>query len=291
MPNQQDTMITYSTERLDNLPILFKPLNLQSLDDTDRQAIAAIDAILPQTQCGLCGHHDGCLPYAHGIVMNGEAINLCVPGGQAVTDAIANTLNRPTKPATPSQWQIDPLTNRPKEVRAIIQEADCIGCTKCIPACPVDAIIGTAKHMHSIITDLCTGCELCLAPCPVDCIDVVPHFRTLSDDDRITEQNHLRRRYHQHLDRVATTIEQGAKPVVSTIESAMVNVLSQRQHTEIDETHAKNAIAAAKLRTQIKKINKQLALKTDPDLQNKLIKLNAELSALQSMPATSENAT
>lgn len=274
-------MITYTTERLDNLPILFQPLNLQSLSNADLQSIAAIDAALPQTQCGLCGHHDGCLPYAYGIVMHGEAINLCVPGGQSVTDTIANILNRPTKLATPSQWQIDPQTNRPKEVRAIIQEADCIGCTKCIPACPVDAIVGTAKHMHSIITDLCTGCELCLAPCPVDCIDVIPHLRQLSDADRITEQNHLRRRYHQHLDRVAMTIEQGTKPVVSTIESAMVNVLNQRQNTEIDEIHAKNAIAAAKLRTQIKKLNKQLTLKADADLQNKLDKLNAKLSELQ----------
>lgn len=120
-----------------------------------------------------------------------------------------------------------------------------------------------------------------LSPCPVDCIDVIPHLRQLSDADRITEQNHLRRRYHQHLDRVAMTIEQGTKPVVSTIESAMVNVLNQRQNTEIDEIHAKNAIAAAKLRTQIKKLNKQLTLKADADLQNKLDKLNAKLSELQ----------
>lgn len=276
-----------TAKRLQNLPLLFNPLELDKLSDSQQQLIATIDALLPQTQCGLCGHHDGCLPYAHDIVVNGQAPNLCVPGGQAVSDAIAHVLNQPALPATPSKWQTNPNTHRPIEVRAVIQEQDCIGCTKCIPACPVDAIIGTAKHMHSIITDLCTGCELCLAPCPVDCIDLVEYARTINDDVRHQEQEHLRQRYHHHLNRVVQSIQQGSKPVVSTIESATVNVLNQISQTatdnptSIDENTAKNTIAAAKLRTQIKKLTKQLQARPDDTaLQTKLQDLEQQLSAL-----------
>lgn len=269
------------TECLNNLPILFDSLNLENLNEDARIAIAAIDAVLPQTQCGLCGHHDGCLPYAHGIVMHGEAINLCVPGGQAVSDQIANITKQPKKPATPSKWATNPNTQRPIEVRAIIDEANCIGCTKCIPACPVDAIIGSAKQMHSIITDLCTGCELCLPACPVDCIDLSPHARTIDNNKRQHEEQHLRNRYHQHLHRVAKTIKTGSKPVVSTIESAMVNALNSSQSANIDETAAKNTIAAAKLRNKIKKITKQLALANNPSLQTTLEQLTQELAKLE----------
>lgn len=272
------------TDRLTDLPVLFHPLALSELDDAKRIAIAQIDAVLPQTQCGLCGHHDGCLPYAHGIVTGADAINLCVPGGQAVTDAIAKIMDVKLLPASQSKWRTDPATLRPIEVRAIISESDCIGCTKCIPACPVDAIIGTAKHMHSIITDLCTGCELCLAPCPVDCIDLVEYPRHIDDDERIEEQAHLRKRYHHHLNRVAKTIEDGTKPVVSIIESQMVNVLNSSDTPVIDETTAKNTIAAAKLRTQIKKLNKQLAAHPSDDLTAKLDVLNAQLAELESSP-------
>lgn len=268
------------SDRLQNLPVLFLPLSLDALPAEKRIAIAQIDAVLPQTQCGLCGHHDGCLPYAHGIVVNGEPTNLCVPGGQAVSDAIAQICQTQALPPTPSKWQTNPRTNRPTEVRAAIVESECIGCTKCIPACPVDAIIGTAKHMHSIITDLCTGCELCLAPCPVDCIDLVQIDRTLNDDERLAEQTHLRHRYHHHLNRVTKTIEQGSKPVVSTIESAIVNVLNTQEQTAIDETAAKNAIAAAKLRTQIKKLTKQLAVRDDDALREQLANLNKQLNDL-----------
>ncbi|WFF37780.1 RnfABCDGE type electron transport complex subunit B [Moraxella nasibovis] len=271
-----------TTARLDHLPVLFSPLQLEGLPQPARIQIAQIDEVLPQTQCGLCGHHDGCLPYAHGIVMNGEPPNLCVPGGQAVTDQITSLLNTPHHTAAPSKWRTDSATLRPIEARAVIREDDCIGCTKCIPACPVDAIIGTAKHMHSIISELCTGCELCLAPCPVDCIDLVAHPRVLSDAERQTTQNHLRRRYHQHLNRVESSIKQGAKPVVSTVESAMANVITQETVISIDEQAAKNAIAAAKLRTQIKKLNKQLSVRDDDNVRAKLLQLSTQLQALES---------
>lgn len=270
---------TTHLDRLSDLPILFSPLAIDRLPASQKIAIANIDAILPQTQCGLCGHHDGCLPYAYSIVINGEPTNLCVPGGQAVSDQIASLQQSTRLPATPSKHPIDEHTNRPIEMRAVIDESDCIGCTKCIPACPVDAIIGTAKHMHSIINELCTGCELCIAPCPVDCISLVPYPRTLTDKERQNEQTHLRIRYHRHLGRMTKTIETGDKPVVSTIESAIANVLSGEQ-TAIDETTAKNTILAAKLRTQIKKLTKQLAVRDDAALQEQLNRLTQQLNAL-----------
>ncbi len=273
-------------DRLSSLPILFNTLNIEELDDKHKIIIRQIDEILPQTQCGLCGHIDGCLPYAYGIVMNGEAHNLCVPGGQAVTDDIFAIMDKHGKTlarllATPSKWQNDPVTERPIEVRAIIDESDCIGCTKCIPACPVDAIIGTAKHMHTIITELCTGCELCLAPCPVDCIDLAPYARSRTNDERRTKQDHLRHRYHQHLNRVAQNIMGGTKPVVNAVESAIANVMTDN-HTEVmDKDYAKNTIELAKLRSQIKKLSKQLALKADSQKQIELDNLHAKLRQLE----------
>ncbi|MDO4897276.1 MAG: RnfABCDGE type electron transport complex subunit B [Moraxella sp.] len=266
------------------LPILFHALALQTLSEHEQMLVRQIDDILPQTQCGLCGHHDGCLPYAYGVVVNHETHNLCVPGGQAVTDEIFHILkpHRPTltpKSATPSKWQTDPATNRPIAVKAIINESDCIGCTKCIPACPVDAIIGTAKHMHTIIGELCTGCELCLPPCPVDCISLVPHHAP-PDDDRQSTQQHLKKRYHQHLNRVAKSVSEGTKPVVSTIESAIASATSTQSIMQIDKNTAKNAIELAKLRTQIKKLTKQLAVRENPTTRQQLNELTTKLTAL-----------
>lgn len=281
--------INIMNTRLDNLPILFDSLNLSQLNDRQIAMISQIDVLLPQTQCGLCGHPDGCLPYACGIVMQGERHNLCVPGGQPVTDAIHQVLSShdvdtANLTATASKWQTDPNTHRPIEMRAVIDEDECIGCTKCIPACPVDAIIGTAKHMHSIITELCTGCELCLPPCPVDCIQLVPHEQTPDDSERIKNQNHLRRRYHQHLNRVASNISAGIKPVVSTVEATISNAINQESNTHINESVAKNTIEMAKIRTQIKKLTKQLAIRDDAALTTKLTQLQDKLSLLENTP-------
>lgn len=125
-----------------------------------------IDALLPQTQCMRCGY-PACLPYAEAIA-NGKAdINQCPPGGQAGVDALAGLLGRESKP-------LDPFFGREAAPTvALIDEDVCIGCTKCIQACPVDAIVGAAKRMHTIISAECTGCELCIPPCPVDCIAMV----------------------------------------------------------------------------------------------------------------------
>ena len=128
--------------------------------------IPLIDALLPQTQCGKCGHA-GCLPYAEEL-SHGGAINKCPPGGVATIQALAELLGRPF-------LALDPTHGIEQERRvAFIREAECIGCTKCIQACPVDAIMGASKRMHTVISAECTGCDLCVAPCPVDCIDLLP---------------------------------------------------------------------------------------------------------------------
>ncbi|WP_018984466.1 electron transport complex subunit RsxB [Salinimonas chungwhensis] len=125
-----------------------------------------IDEILPQTQCGQCGY-PGCRPYAEAIA-NGDEINKCPPGGEATIKQLADLMGVEAKPLDAAHGEEDE-----KKV-AFIREDECIGCTKCIQACPVDAILGAAKHMHTVITDECTGCDLCVDPCPVDCIDMVP---------------------------------------------------------------------------------------------------------------------
>lgn len=126
-----------------------------------------IDKILPQTQCGQCGF-PGCRPYATAIANDEADINCCPPGGETTIVALADLLGREAKPLDSEK------STAPPEPRvALIDESTCIGCTLCIQACPVDAIIGAAKQMHSIFDKECTGCELCIAPCPVDCIAMV----------------------------------------------------------------------------------------------------------------------
>ena len=125
-----------------------------------------IDSLLPQTQCTRCGY-PACLPYAEAIASGEADINQCPPGGQAGVDALAALLGRESKPLDATYGIEAPPTV------ARIDEDVCIGCTKCIQACPVDAIVGAAKRMHTIISAECTGCELCIPPCPVDCIAMI----------------------------------------------------------------------------------------------------------------------
>ena len=122
--------------------------------------VEKIDAILPQTQCGQCGY-PGCKPYAEAIAAGEADINRCPPGGQEGVAKLADLLGREIKPLDAEE--------KPKQL-AIIDEQTCIGCTLCIQACPVDAIVGAAKQMHTVVASLCTGCELCVKPCPVECI-------------------------------------------------------------------------------------------------------------------------
>ncbi len=133
-----------------------------------------IDKLLPQTQCGQCGY-PGCRPYAEAI-SNGDVINKCPPGGQVTVNALADLLDVEAP-------ELDADESAATDVKkvAFIREDECIGCTKCIQACPMDAILGAAKQMHTIIADECTGCDLCVEPCPVDCIDMIPVTTTLAD--------------------------------------------------------------------------------------------------------------
>lgn len=129
--------------------------------------VERINALLPQTQCGQC-NFPGCRPYAEAIARGEADINQCPPGGEAGVRALAELLGREAKP-------LDPAHGREQAPRvAWIDESACIGCVKCIQACPVDAIVGAPKRMHTVIAELCTGCDLCLPPCPVDCIEMRP---------------------------------------------------------------------------------------------------------------------
>ncbi len=125
----------------------------------------SIDQLLPQTQCGEC-RYDNCQSYAEAISSGNAKINQCPPGGKVVIGQLAKLLEREVILLNP-----DHGTHRPFRL-ALIDEDECIGCTKCIQACPVDAILGAAKLMHTVIDDYCTGCELCIPPCPVDCIEM-----------------------------------------------------------------------------------------------------------------------
>lgn len=134
--------------------------------------VEKIDAILPQTQCGQCGF-PGCKPYATAIAGGEADINQCPPGGEEGIRKLADLLGREFKPLNAENG-----VEKPRSV-ALIDENTCIGCTLCIQACPVDAIAGAAKQMHTVIDPLCTGCELCIAPCPVDCITMDPVIETV----------------------------------------------------------------------------------------------------------------
>ena len=131
-----------------------------------------IEALLPQTQCGQCGYA-GCHSYAEAIASGAADINLCPPGGSNSLIALADLLGRDPQ-ALSSE-----LEEKPPQL-AVIDEENCIGCTLCLQACPVDAILGAAKQMHTVIASECTGCELCVAPCPVDCIQMVPITQTIN---------------------------------------------------------------------------------------------------------------
>ncbi len=144
----------------------------QSLLPAD-QLIERVNACLPQTQCAQCGH-PGCRPYASAIINEEAPINQCPPGGEALIHELADLLGKEFMPLDAERGE-----TKPPQV-ALIDEPLCIGCTLCIAACPVDAIVGASRLMHTVIIDQCTGCELCLPPCPVDCISLVPADDSLS---------------------------------------------------------------------------------------------------------------
>jgi len=160
-----------------------------------------IDALLPQTQCTKCGY-SGCKPYAQAISENKAEINQCPPGGEAGIKKLASLLGQQAKPLNP-EFGIE----LPRKVAFIIEE-DCIGCTKCLPPCPVDAILGANKQMHTVIADECTGCELCIAPCPVDCI-IMQDIESPSWEQSMAD--HAKQRYQNKQLRLEKQLEEKAE--------------------------------------------------------------------------------
>ena len=161
---------------------------------SDDTLVKRIDAVLPQTQCQRCGYAD-CYAYAQALANNSTDLNQCPPGGDSTIAALAQLLQRLPKPLNPVHGIHGPRTV------AVIDEAVCIGCTRCIVVCPVDAILGASKLMHSVIADECTGCELCIPPCPVDCIVMVP----VAHEDNIGKQARAdlgRQRHHFRVERL-----------------------------------------------------------------------------------------
>jgi H+/Na+-translocating ferredoxin:NAD+ oxidoreductase subunit B len=171
----------------------------------------AIDQLLPQTQCTRCGYA-GCRPYADAIASGEANINQCPPGGSITIHALAQLLGRESLPLNPANGTEGPA------LVAQIDETRCIGCAKCLPPCPVDAIVGARKRMHTVLVDLCTGCELCVAPCPVDCIVILPRssLRNASAEP-VARDN--RERYEAHNSRIARRAQ------------AQADLLNARKHS------------------------------------------------------------
>ena len=163
---------------------------------------ARIDALLAQTQCTRCGY-PGCAPYAEAIAGGEADINQCPPGGGATIERLAALLRRESKPLNPANG----VESAPAV--AVIDAARCIGCARCLPPCPVDAILGAAKFLHTVISERCTGCELCIAPCPVDCISMQPAPAAHRGND--ADAN--RRRFEAHRAREAAHAAQRAAEI------------------------------------------------------------------------------
>ena len=197
----------------------------------DPQLISRLDALLPQTQCRQCGYA-GCRPYAEAIAAGAAAINQCPPGGDAVAHELAALLGVPYKPVDARFG----VTKSPAVAR--IDEALCIGCTLCIQACPVDAIVGAANLMHTVIARDCTGCELCLAPCPVACIAMAATGILATPAERRRAAERARTRYE--------------------LRAARLNRKSRTKHAakhSVKQATVQRAIARAKLRLAQRKLS------------------------------------
>lgn len=207
-----------------------------------KPSITDIDAVLPQTQCGDCGY-GGCMPYATAMAQGEADINLCPPGGQRTLKKLASLFNKNS-----AAYE---LAAKPKHI-AVIDEALCIGCTKCIQACPVDAISGAAKLMHTVIASECTGCNLCVEPCPMDCIIMEPIQQILDEATLDAQANHARARFVARNERLQQD------------ELLHHNQHQQAKHTAAnsDADAKKSAIAAAVARAKAKRATGHDAPKT-----------------------------
>lgn len=269
--------------------------------------IQRIDALLPQTQCGKCGH-PGCKPYAEGIA-SGEPINKCPPGGSETISALAELLKVPVLELDVSRG------SAPAQI-AYIREAECIGCTKCIQACPVDAIVGAAKLMHTVIIDECTGCDLCVAPCPVDCIEMHPlplatvlpivgglAFSLEEQQARNAKRNHARRRFEQRNARLRREEEQklaerqarahrAAQPTevmtLDPVQAALERVRAQKA-ANADAALKKAKIDLAMSRAQLNKSLKAFGHPPTFEQQSQLIVLQQQFEASEQALAQLES--
>jgi electron transport complex protein RnfB len=267
--------------------------------------IQRIDALLPQTQCGKCGH-PGCKPYAEGIA-SGEPINKCPPGGSETIAALAQLLQVPVLELDISRG------SAPAQI-AYIREAECIGCTKCIQACPIDAIVGAAKLMHTVIIDECTGCDLCVAPCPVDCIEMRPLplatlpvigglALTLEEQRaRAAKRNHARRRFEQRNARLqreeqqklaerqvrAQRTAQPAEQTLDPVQAALERVRAQKV-ANADAVLKKAKIDVAMSRAQLHKSLKAFGHPPTFEQQSQLIVLQQQFEAAEQALAKLES--
>ncbi|CAH0259366.1 MULTISPECIES: electron transport complex subunit RsxB [Pseudomonas] len=264
-----------------------------------------IDALLPQTQCGKCGH-PGCKPYAQGIV-DGEPINKCPPGGEETIAALAELLKIPVLELDISRGPAPPQV-------AFIREAECIGCTKCIQACPVDAIVGAAKLMHTVLIDECTGCDLCVAPCPVDCIEMHPlpantipvvgglAFDLEEQRARAIKRDHARQRFERRNQRLLREEQQkqaerearaarAAQPQVSTadpVQAALERVRAQKA-ANADAALKKAKVDVAMSRAQLHKSLKAFGHPPTFEQQSQLIVLQQQFEAAEQALAKLES--
>jgi len=192
------------------------------------QLTESINALLPQTQCTKCGY-DGCLPYAEAMAKGEAEINRCPPGGDAGIAKLASLLEKPLLALDPECGLHEPLK------LAVIEEEHCIGCTLCIQACPVDAIVGANKKMHSVLSDWCTGCDLCVAPCPVDCITMVTVEPNVAWTDQMAQT--ARQRYEVRQTRIAsvqTTQSDVPTPAASEKQEAIAAALARARARRVN---------------------------------------------------------
>ncbi len=232
-----------------------------------------INQLLPQTQCTKCGY-DGCRPYAEAIANGTANYNQCPPGGQEGIERLAALLHKPVLTLNPENG-----VERPR-ARALIDEALCIGCTLCIQACPVDAIVGAPKQMHTVITELCTGCDLCIPPCPVDCITMLPVTGTATGWHAWSQEqaDAARARHEQHLKRhtrtqVATRVQAPVDEVKSHQDQSPQLTSASNAET-ISDTSSKRhalvqaALARARQRQQALQISKNANSKEETERSN-----------------------